>query len=310
MVAAFMFLVTFAVAIFVLKETKKTIEPAHETESETTSLLPRNRRGSTLSVTTTQGYEPAMIIITATNDHDEVISEDCTAPTSCSSQQNIDETDKIRHLTFMEEARQFTGQIYLNLSLFAVLCFHSMSADQIHPIFSSTSIKNGGLDLSAGEVGFIYSFCSIISLAMQTLFPWTHKILGSMGCLRASSIISIIAYIIVPSLVYLPRGTPLMIGNIVAVLCFRAATILGYPSITILLTNAVPKPTKKFPTSVLGTVNGLSQSVGSAARGFGPLFIGPVFSILLGAGMSSLVWALLIGLALSVLFLTRWSDES
>lgn len=116
---------------------------------------------------------------------------------------------------------------------------------------------------------------------MQTLFPFAHRHLGSIGCIKWSSFISIVSYILVPLLVYVQPGLLQYAGCIIVVLCFRAASILGYPAITILLTNAVPKPSHEFPNSILGTVNGLSQSVGSASRGFGPLIVGRPLTLLI-----------------------------
>lgn len=327
-VASILFAIALVFGVIYLKETRIEADATLEDGGsimETTSLLSHNpvsqghmRRGSVVSISTTQAYEPALLILPPTQEDDN--SHYLEPPAHLHghrrsrSRPNTPAASRApppatTSSSFWDDAKQFNFQIQLALFLFALLAFHTMAGDQIFPLFCSTSREAGGLALDAKSVGALYSVTSIGSLAMQVIFPYAHRLLGSKGCLVASSITGIIAYVLLPCLVYLPTGAWLFTGSCVAILFLRASSILGYPAITILLTNAVPAPTIKNPSSILGTVNGMSQSVGSLARSLGSLTMGAVFAWSLSANIPLFSWALCAALALVVLVGTRWQHE-
>ncbi|BFZ54751.1 hypothetical protein PYCC9005_001788 [Savitreella phatthalungensis] len=325
-VASILFAVALVFGVLFLKETKPDIGFSvmpNEIDDETTSLLSHTystrhanatRRGSVVSISTTQAYEPAILILPPTAEENGHLLQPPSSVRRTDRPRSSNvlppaEPYQVKQTTFMEDARQFTFQIYLALFNFALLAFHTMAGDQVFPLYCSTSRAAGGLALDAKSVGLLFSLTSFGSLAMQFIFPYAHAVLGSRGCLQWSSVFGIVAYIMLPSLVYLPDGRWLFAGSFIAILFLRASAILGYPAITILLTNAVPPPTFRNPNSILGTVNGLSQSVGSFSRSLGALIMGAIFAWSLNVGAPMVSWAMCIVLALVVLVAARWQDE-
>lgn len=140
-VSAFMFLITLVIGIFLLRETKQSPVSGSDSLHERSPLVTRNRRFSSLSVTTTQAYEPAIVIMPSTSEDEAAnpIADEVAANSGiCANKQ----------ASLWEESAQFNFHIYLYLAMFAVLCFHQMSSDQMFPLFCSTSPENGGLSLT------------------------------------------------------------------------------------------------------------------------------------------------------------------
>ena len=333
-VASVLFAIALVFGVIYLKETKldatTTLDDVASVH-ETTSLLSHNpynhrRRDSVVSISTTHAYEPAVLILPPSQDESSTphlleppphlhghrgskSRPNPPAQTPRTPQQPPPASTPSTDTSFWQDAKQFNFQIQLALVLFAILAFHTMAGDQIFPLFCSTSREAGGLALDAKSVGALYSVTSIGSLALQIIFPYAHRLLGSKGCLVASSVCGLISYALLPSLVYLPKGGWLFFGSCVAILFLRASSILGYPAITILITNAVPAPSPKHPNSILGTVNGMMQSVGSLARSLGSLTMGAVFAWSLSANVPLFSWGLCGALAVVVLVGVKWQHE-
>jgi MFS family permease len=209
-----------------------------------------------------------------------------------------------------------------------------MSTDQIFPLLASTSRELGGLALSAPQVGYIFTVVSILCICGQMAFPYVHRLLGNRGCLKLASICCIACCIISPNMVHLAYlidgGEPELSTTLqqsgvlgMAMLCLmqqRLAGILGFPALVMLLTNAVPRVSEASGLqdngkriagrSMLGTVNGLSQTINCASRGIGPLMMGPFWAWSLRSGRQWIFWAFVASLSACVrMLLFKVDDE-
>ncbi len=236
----------------------------------------------------------------------------------------------------------FTPQITLNILTYSTLATHTISFDQIFPIYASTSPKSGGLGLSPRELGLILSMAGLWSMVLQVfVFPRVQRRMGSVLCLRFAFALYCVVYLFVPltrlslsplssspylsflpSLPSLPSlpgvdqshkdgsGT-IRAGSSIATMCAvlgiqfgkSAAGVFAFPSSAILITNSVPH------RNMLGSVNGLNQAIGSFCRMLGPVVFGYLLTISLERGVLYLVWSCLAGISAVAFGITLWIME-
>jgi len=190
--------------------------------------------------------------------------------------------------------KAFTKQIILIVIGFGLLAFHTISYDQLLPIFLSSPISHespslpfkfvGGFALSTKTIGVLFSIQGLYSMAAQIfLFPYIVKRIGALSTLRWTLLVWPILYIIVPYLVLLPKW--LQFPGILFCLTWRiTAQVLAYPATAILLANSAPS------TTDLGLINGVGASAASLARAFGPTASGLIHAWGLAHGYSGIAF--------------------
>lgn len=78
-----------------------------------------------------------------------------------------------------------TKQVILNMVVYSGLALHNISFDQLFPLLCSTKIRDGGLGMTAGQIGVALSVTGVMAMVLQvTLFPWGHNKFGGLFCLR------------------------------------------------------------------------------------------------------------------------------
>ena len=118
------------------------------------------------------------------------------------------------------------------------------------------------------------------------LFPSAAKRYGVLHCMRVVSIIFPLLYLVTPFTALVP--SPLRNVTVFLLLLFKlAASIFGFPCLTILLTNSAAS------LSVLGTLNGVGSSVAAFGRAAGPAVMGSAFSFGVQRGYVIFAWWLL-----------------
>ena len=189
----------------------------------------------------------------------------------------------------------FTRPIILNTVSFGILAFHTMTFDQLLPVFlSTTPPKEGNVDLPfkfSGGFGFdnqtvgiimaVQGFYSLLSNSF--LFPW---VIGRIGPLRLFKLVAVpyfILYLVTPYLVLLPDSFR-MTGVYLVIIWKCTFSTLAYPSNALITMNLAPNPLS------LGTVNGVSASAASLCRAFGPAISGFLYAVGQESGFSSLPW--------------------
>ncbi|POS87204.1 hypothetical protein EPUL_003335 [Erysiphe pulchra] len=196
--------------------------------------------------------------------------------------------------------RVFTKRIIRLVIATGIFSYHSMSFDQLLPIFFEDKPANlsiagaitdhanfqnsGGLGLSVQQVGFIMSVDGFLALVVQAgVFPFVAAYFGIQRIFLMASLFHPMTFLMMPFLVYLPAQW-LSLG-IYFCLSFRnLLSIIAFSALLISLKEATPSVT------VLGRVNGLAASVGSASRTIAPPVAGYLYGLGSHLNFGPLVW--------------------
>ncbi|KAL1879376.1 hypothetical protein VTK73DRAFT_7107 [Phialemonium thermophilum] len=207
--------------------------------------------------------------------------------------------------------KTFTRQVVLNIVSYGILAFHTMTFDQLLPVFLSTDspahaeppklpfkfVDGFGYDSqSIGVILSVQGFYSMFSTFF--LFPFVLSRISPLQLFRLLAFPYFLLYLITPYLVLLPERYQ-MIGIYATVVWKCTFATMAYPSNAILLSNSAPSHLS------LGTINGAAASTASLSRAFGPTVSGFLYSLGLRTGYSGLAWWLtglisMVGAAISV----------
>ncbi|KAF3491254.1 uncharacterized protein GIQ15_00771 [Arthroderma uncinatum] len=190
--------------------------------------------------------------------------------------------------------KAFTPKVKYVILGYGLLAYHSVSFDQLMPVFLSTPVSNvpvelpfkflGGLALSTKTIGFMLAIQGIYSMIAQlVLFPFVVRSFGTLNTYRFVLIVWPILYLAVPYLVLLPEAFRLPAAYI-ALICKITLHVIAFPSNAILLANSAPS------TTVLGSINGVAASTASLSRALGPTVTGFLHSKGLEHRLSILSW--------------------
>ncbi|QUC16974.1 uncharacterized protein UV8b_01215 [Ustilaginoidea virens] len=190
----------------------------------------------------------------------------------------------------------FTKPVVMNIMSYGILAFHTMTFDQLFPVFLSTEGPPtgskvelpfkfvGGFGLDTKTIGAIMSVQGLYSLLSNYMIvaPVTRR-LGSLRLFRLLAFSYFALYLVTPYLALLPADMRMPAIYVLVVWKCTYAT-MAYPSNAILLANSAP--TKE----VLGTINGIAASTASLCRALGPTVSGLLYSLGLQTGYSGLAW--------------------
>ncbi|KAG5981960.1 hypothetical protein E4U55_002468 [Claviceps digitariae] len=190
----------------------------------------------------------------------------------------------------------FTKPVILNIMSYGILAFHTMTFDQLFPVFLSTAEPKGGrkielplkfvdgFGLDTKTIGVIMSVQGLYSLFSNFMIvaPVTQR-LGSLRLFRLLAFTYFALYLVTPYVVLLPHNLRMPAIYVLVVWKCTYAT-MAYPNNAILLANSAPS--KK----VLGTINGIAASTASLCRALGPTVSGLLYSLGLQTGYSGLAW--------------------
>ncbi|KAI1339155.1 major facilitator superfamily domain-containing protein [Xylariaceae sp. FL0016] len=192
--------------------------------------------------------------------------------------------------------RIFTRPVVLNIVSFGILAFHTMTFDQLFPVFLETKPSEHQIPtqlpfkfvesfgLSSKTVGVIIS-CQGAYQMMINLFlvPAVLRRLGALRLFRILIVSYFALYLVTPYLVLLPKNCRMFGVAFILVWKCTFAT-MAYPSNAILTANSAPSPL------ALGTINGMAASTASLSRAIGPTVSGFLYSVGLKTGYSGLAW--------------------
>ncbi|QSZ36374.1 hypothetical protein DSL72_006250 [Monilinia vaccinii-corymbosi] len=195
----------------------------------------------------------------------------------------------------------FTRQSVINLIAYTFLALHSVSYDQILPVFmhhprqthdpTNTHLPfkfSGGFGLHSGRIGTIFTLYGVVGCLIQFLiFPPAARKFGILPCFKACAITFPLLCFITPytALIESPAAQQLAIFAILIIRSF--AVIFAFPCCVILLTNSASS------LRVLGTLNGFAVSISAVGRAVGPAISGLAFTWGLKMGWVVTPWFLL-----------------
>lgn len=210
---------------------------------------------------------------------------------------NLSDDDDIERQMKNEKCgtpKAFTKQVIFNIIAYGILAYHSVSFDQLMPVFLSTPKSEedailpfkftGGLGLPTKTIGFMLAVQGVYSMIAQLwLFPSVVRHFGTLRTFRFVLFVWPPLYLLVPYLILLPEVLQTA-AVYVALICKITFHVIAFPSTAILLANAAPS------SKVLGSINGAAASTASLSRAFGPTVTGLLHSKGLESGYSVLAW--------------------
>ncbi|KAJ5711936.1 hypothetical protein N7488_006092 [Penicillium malachiteum] len=188
----------------------------------------------------------------------------------------------------------FTRQVIFTMIAYGILAYHSVSFDQLMPVFLSTPKSDdriilplkftGGLGLPTKTIGFMLAVQGVYSMIAQLwLFPFVVKHFGTLRTFRFVLLAWPPLYLAVPYLILLPTKLQ-MPAAYIALISKITLHVIAFPATAILLANSAPS------SKVLGSINGAAASTASLSRAFGPTITGFLHSKGLQSGYSVLAW--------------------
>jgi hypothetical protein len=188
-------------------------------------------------------------------------------------------TNNGSHLTSKEVLNRDT---ILLLGTYLVFQLSNISYNSLYPIFAS-SPQPTGRELSPEEIGLSLSFAGIVTIVFQVgIFGKLKEKMGNKATYRAGLFLFFISMMMMPWVGY-SDSKPLFgvgTGKVwlwvelgFVLLVKTVAAVGGLTSALLLITNSAPNH------SVLGTLNGLAQTLSAAGRAAGPFLSGGLFSI-------------------------------
>ncbi|KAI6717183.1 hypothetical protein B2J93_5482 [Marssonina coronariae] len=170
----------------------------------------------------------------------------------------------------------------LLLGTYLVFQLSNISYNSLYPIFAS-SPQPTGRELSPEEIGLSLSFAGIVTIVFQIgIFGKLKERMGNKVTYRAGLFLFFISMLLMPWVGYKDSQPLFGLGNGkvwlwvelgFVLLVKTVAAVGGLTSALLLITNSAPNH------SVLGTLNGLAQTLSAAGRAAGPFLSGGLFSI-------------------------------
>ncbi|KAI2629363.1 major facilitator superfamily domain-containing protein [Xylaria nigripes] len=193
----------------------------------------------------------------------------------------------------------FSGRIMQLIISLSIFTYHSMTYDHLMPIFFEDRRAHfnpafatafnpfyspGGLGLSIHSVGMILAVNGVIALFIQVVvFPVAAEKVGVFRLFLIVATLHPIAYIIVPSLIYVPKS--MLAPTIYFCLTVRnLLSIVFFPLLLILIKEATPS------SDMLGRVNGLAASAGATCRMIAPPVAGYLYSLGSQIDCTAIAW--------------------
>lgn len=193
----------------------------------------------------------------------------------------------------------FTYQSNLNLLVYTFLAMHSVSFDQLLPVFLDRSpiqtiddprVKlplkfEGGFEMGSGRIGAIFTIYGIFSMVIQfVVFPPLVRKYGALNCYKTIALTFPLVYICIPYVSLLRTDAQRQGVLLILMMVKGFCAIFGFPCSTILLTNSAAS------LKILGTLNGVATSISALGRATGPALAGFMFSLGVDKGYMILPW--------------------
>ncbi|KAJ4410503.1 hypothetical protein N0V91_001989 [Didymella pomorum] len=234
------------------------------------------------------------------------------------------DSEGIAPALFPETNGELTKKEILNrdtillLVTYTIFQLANISYNSLYPIFAE-DVEPTGRGLKPEAVGLSLSFAGAITIVFQVgIFGKLRGKLGNKVAYRASLALFVVAFTLMPFVGYKNKhGSGWLWFELGVVLVIKTiAGVGGLTAALLLITNSAPNH------NVLGTLNGLAQTLSAAGRAAGPFISGSLFTAAtkiqpkgealpfgLFAGISLLGFFLSFGIRGENLEAEGWSDE-
>jgi len=234
------------------------------------------------------------------------------------------DSEGIAAALFPETSGELTKKEILNrdtillLVTYTIFQLANISYNSLYPIFAE-DVEPTGRALKPEAVGLSLSFAGAITIVFQVgIFGKLRGKLGNKVAYRSSLALFVVAFILMPFVGYQDKqGSVWLWCELGVVLVIKTiAGVGGLTAALLLITNSAPNH------NVLGTLNGLAQTLSAAGRAAGPFISGSLFTAAtkiqpkgealpfgLFAGISLLGFFLSFGIRGENLEAEGWSDE-
>lgn len=195
-----------------------------------------------------------------------------------------EETNLFNHNTEeLDRKDVFNRDTILLLISYLIFQLSNVSFNSLYPIFSEGSPPTGR-NLSPEEIGTSLAFAGFVTIAFQVgIFGKLREKMGNKTTYRIGLAGFVAAFLLMPWVGYKDNsdGThdPTKWGKIwlwaelgVVLLIKTVASVGGLTSALLLITNSAPSH------AVLGTLNGIAQTLSAAGRAVGPFISGSLFT--------------------------------
>ncbi|KAL8644169.1 MAG: hypothetical protein Q9226_007901 [Calogaya cf. arnoldii] len=171
----------------------------------------------------------------------------------------------------------------LLLATFLIFQLANISYNSLYPIFGQASPPTGR-SLSPEEIGVTLAFAGAMTIVFQiAIFGNLRDRMGNKLTYRVCLGGMVVAFLLTPFIGYkdakrgdggISSGKGWLYFELGVVLLIRAVSAVGcLTSALLLITNSAPNH------SVLGTINGLAQTLSAAGRAVGPFLSGALFTV-------------------------------
>ncbi|KAI7332447.1 MFS general substrate transporter [Hortaea werneckii] len=185
------------------------------------------------------------------------------------------------HLSTREVLNRDTVLLLLTFLIFQL---SNISYNSLYPIFAQAPPPTGR-DLKPEEIGISLSFAGVVTILFQVgVFGRLREKIGNRITYRASLAAFVVAFLLMPWVGYKDgshagNGPQTTHGKVwlwfelgLVLIVKTVAAVGGLTSALLLITNSAPSH------HVLGTLNGLAQTLSAAGRAVGPFISGALFS--------------------------------
>nr|POE79332.1 putative membrane protein [Quercus suber] len=225
-----------------------------------------------------------------THEYSAVSNGDTMGQDGNSDDDDDDEEDHEDTRLFPETETLTRGEVFnrdtiLLLITFLIFQLSNISYNSLYPIFAQASPPTGR-DLNPVEIGLSLAFAGVVTILFQVgVFGRLREKIGNKITYRVGQAGFVVAFLLMPWVGYKTgRGTgagaPTVSGKAwlwvelgVVLIIKTVAAVGGLTSALLLITNSAPSH------AVLGTLNGLAQTLSAAGRAVGPFISGALFSV-------------------------------
>ncbi|KAK5175168.1 uncharacterized protein LTR77_000305 [Saxophila tyrrhenica] len=184
---------------------------------------------------------------------------------------------------YLNKEDVFTRDTVLLLITFLIFQLANISYNSLYPVFAQANPPTGR-NLTPEEIGIGLAFAGAVTILFQVgVFGAIREKVGNKVTYRVGLAGFVVAFLLMPWVGYKDgasgEGEPTKMGQVwlwielgVVLIIKTVAAVGGLTSALLLITNSAPSH------AVLGTLNGLAQTLSAAGRAVGPFISGSLFT--------------------------------